>query len=83
VILFLAANPTGTDRLALDREARSIRAELKRSGYRDRFALGLRLLTTELSSLSAPAQQNAALQGHRSRGQRRQLERIREGRRRD
>src|ERR1044071_6493605 len=37
VILFLAANPSGTDRLALDREARSIRAELKRSGYRDRF----------------------------------------------
>jgi hypothetical protein len=37
VILFLAANPDGTDRLALDREARSIQAELKRSGYRDRF----------------------------------------------
>jgi hypothetical protein len=37
VILFLAANPSGTDRLALDREARAIRAELRRSGYRDRF----------------------------------------------
>ena len=37
VILFLAANPSGTDRLALDREARSIHAELKRSGHRDRF----------------------------------------------
>src|SRR5258707_15651615 len=37
VILFLAANPPGTGRLALDQEARSIRAELKRSGYRDRF----------------------------------------------
>ncbi|MGH7635238.1 MAG: hypothetical protein ACRENC_15990, partial [Gemmatimonadaceae bacterium] len=37
VILFLAANPSGTDRLALDREARSIHAELKRSGFRDRF----------------------------------------------
>jgi hypothetical protein len=37
VILFLAANPNGTDRLALDREARSIHAELKRSGHRDRF----------------------------------------------
>lgn len=36
-ILFLAANPSGTDRRALDREAHSIRAELKRSGYRDRF----------------------------------------------
>jgi Protein kinase domain len=37
VILFLAANPVGTNRLALDREARSIHAELKRSGYGDRF----------------------------------------------
>jgi CHAT domain len=37
VILFLAANPPGTGRLALDQEARSIRAELKCSGGRDRF----------------------------------------------
>jgi len=37
VILFLAANPPGTGRLALDREARSIHTELTRSGYRDRF----------------------------------------------
>jgi hypothetical protein len=37
VILFLAANPSNTGRLALDREARSIHVELKRSGYRDRF----------------------------------------------
>jgi hypothetical protein len=37
VILFLAANPRDTGRLALDREARSIHLELKRSGYRDRF----------------------------------------------
>jgi hypothetical protein len=37
VILFLAANPSGTDRLALDREARAIHVELKRSGHRDRF----------------------------------------------
>jgi len=36
-ILFLAANPGGTDRLALDREARAIQAELKRTGYRDCF----------------------------------------------
>jgi hypothetical protein len=36
-ILFLAANPNGTDRLALDREARSIQVELERSGYRDCF----------------------------------------------
>lgn len=37
VILFLAANPHDTGRLAIDREARSIHVELKRSGYRDRF----------------------------------------------
>ena len=37
MILFLAANPHDTGRLALDREARAIHAELKRTGYRDRF----------------------------------------------
>jgi len=37
VILFLAANPNGTDRLALDHEARSIHEELRRSSFRDRF----------------------------------------------
>jgi len=37
VILFLAANPSGTDRLALDSEARSIHKVLRRSGFRDRF----------------------------------------------
>ena len=37
VILFLAANPRDTGHVALDREARSIHIELKRSGYRDRF----------------------------------------------
>src|SRR5213078_3101136 len=37
VILFLAANPRDTGRLALDQEARAIHAELKRTGYRDRF----------------------------------------------
>lgn len=36
-ILFLAANPLGTNRLALDREARSIHVELERSRWRDRF----------------------------------------------
>lgn len=39
IILFLAANPIETDRLALDREARAIQVELERSGYRDRFEL--------------------------------------------
>jgi hypothetical protein len=37
VILFLAANPLDTGRLALDREARSIHRELKYSGHRERF----------------------------------------------
>jgi WD40 repeat protein len=37
VILFLAANPRDTGHVALDREARSIHIELKRSGHRDRF----------------------------------------------
>ena len=36
-ILFLAANPAGTDRLGLDREAHDIQAELERAGHRDRF----------------------------------------------
>src|SRR5689334_18554240 len=36
-ILFLAANPAGTDRLALDREAHDIQVELERAGHRDRF----------------------------------------------
>jgi hypothetical protein len=36
-ILFLAANPLSTDRLALDQEARAIQAELERSGHRDDF----------------------------------------------
>jgi formylglycine-generating enzyme required for sulfatase activity len=38
-ILFLAANPSGTNRLALDREARAIQVELERSGFRDCFEL--------------------------------------------
>jgi len=41
-ILFLAANPGETHRGALDREAHSIQGELKRSGYRDRFAFETR-----------------------------------------
>jgi hypothetical protein len=38
-ILFLAANPNGTNRLALEQEARAIQAELDRSTARDRFEL--------------------------------------------
>jgi CHAT domain len=36
-ILFLAANPKGSNPLALDREARDIHVELERSGCRDQF----------------------------------------------
>jgi hypothetical protein len=36
-ILFLAADPTGTDEFMLGRQARDIREELERSGWRDRF----------------------------------------------
>jgi formylglycine-generating enzyme required for sulfatase activity len=41
-ILFLAADPRGTDRLALDREARAVQVELERSGYRDYFDFATR-----------------------------------------
>jgi hypothetical protein len=50
-ILFLAANPSGTSRLALDREARSIQVELERSGFRDRFELATRWATEPLDLL--------------------------------
>jgi hypothetical protein len=36
-ILFLAANPAGTNQLALDREARAIHVEFERSGSREQF----------------------------------------------
>src|SRR5215813_14000643 len=48
VILFLAANPSVTPRLALDQEARAIYRELKRSGYRDRFEFETRWATEPL-----------------------------------
>ncbi|TMQ11657.1 MAG: CHAT domain-containing protein [Deltaproteobacteria bacterium] len=50
-ILFLAANPSGTDRRALDQEVRAIQAELERSGFRDRFALMTRWATEPLDLL--------------------------------
>jgi hypothetical protein len=50
-ILFLAANPTGTDRLALDREARAIQIELERSGHRDQFELVTRWAAEPLDLL--------------------------------
>ena len=50
-VLFLAANPCGTDPRALDLEAHSIRAELRRSGYRDRFQLETRWAVQPLDLL--------------------------------
>src|SRR5258705_3085259 len=50
-ILFLAANPGGTDRLALDREAHAIQVELERSGQRDRFELVTRWAVEPLDLL--------------------------------
>jgi nucleoside phosphorylase len=50
-ILFLAANPLGTDRLALDREARAIQTELERSGHRDQFELVTRWAAQPLDLL--------------------------------
>jgi len=50
-ILFLAANPLGTDRLALDQEARAIQVELERSGHRDRFVLETRWAAQPLDLL--------------------------------
>jgi hypothetical protein len=50
-ILFLAANPTGTARLAVDREAREIQSELARSGGRARFELVTRWAAEPLDLL--------------------------------
>jgi nucleoside phosphorylase len=50
-ILFLAANPLGTDRLALDREARAMQIELERSGFRDSFELVTRWAAEPLDLL--------------------------------
>ena len=50
-ILFLAANPLGTDLPALDREARAIQVELERSGHRDRFDLVTRWAAEPLDVL--------------------------------
>jgi hypothetical protein len=51
VVLFLAANPLGSDQLALDQEARGIQLQLERSGFRDRFELVTRWAVTPLDLL--------------------------------
>ncbi|HWO25154.1 MAG TPA: NB-ARC domain-containing protein [Kofleriaceae bacterium] len=50
-ILFLAANPSGADRLALEEEARAIQVELERSGFRDCFELETRWAARPLDLL--------------------------------
>lgn len=50
-ILFLAANPVGAGRLALDEEARAIHEELERSGHRDKFELVTRWAVRPLDLL--------------------------------
>lgn len=51
IILFLAANPFGTDRLALDEEARAIQLELERSGCNNEFELMTRWAVQPLDLL--------------------------------
>jgi hypothetical protein len=50
-VLFLAAARSGTDRLELDREARSIQKELEQSGYRDCFEFETRWAAEPLDLL--------------------------------
>jgi hypothetical protein len=50
-ILFLAADPNGTDRLGFDREARSIQRELEMSGRRDWFQIETRWAAEPLDLL--------------------------------
>jgi hypothetical protein len=50
-ILFLAANPLGTDPRSLDREARAIQVELERCGFRDSFELETRWAAEPLDLL--------------------------------
>ena len=50
-ILFMAANPTGTDARALAEQARAIQAELERAGHRDRFTFETRWAAQPLDLL--------------------------------
>ena len=73
-ILFLAANPSGTDRLALDQEARAIQVELERSRWRDCFEFVTRWaaepldLLRELRKLQPTVVQFSGHGGHRATG---------------
>ena len=71
-ILFLAANPTGTDPLALGEEARAIQAELERSGHRDQFELVTRWAAQPLDLLRELRKLKPTVvhfSGHGSRGE--------------
>jgi WD40 repeat protein len=50
-ILFMAANPAGTDARALAEQARAIQGELERAGHRDRFAFETRWAAQPLDVL--------------------------------
>jgi len=50
-IVFLAVSPSGTDPHAVEREARAIHLELRRSGYRDRFKFETRWVPEPLDPL--------------------------------
>ena len=79
-ILFVAANPLGTDRLALDEEARAIRVALERSGYRDRFALETRWAVRPLDLLDELRKLKPTVvhfSGHGGRGELRQVANVR------
>ncbi|HEX2689073.1 MAG TPA: CHAT domain-containing protein [Kofleriaceae bacterium] len=75
-ILFVAANPSGTDRLGLDLEARAIQRELESAGYRDHFELETRWaaepldLLRELRRLKPTVVHFSGHGGHRAAGER-------------
>jgi CHAT domain len=50
-VLFLAAAPSGMDRLALDRQARDVQGTLERSAHRERFELVTRWAAAPLDLL--------------------------------
>ena len=50
-ILFIAANPVGTDRRALGEQARAVQAELERAGRRDCFQFETRWAAQPLDLL--------------------------------
>jgi hypothetical protein len=62
-ILFMAANPTGTDARALAEQARAIQAELERAGHRDRFAFQTRWAAQDPNDLAVTVDDEAGVRG--------------------